>query len=281
MADAPEHVEADLSPDGLARAVACHWRQQAVSWTRLRGGRVVDLGDVVVFVSGAPVRYANGMVGARMAPQDADCLIEEALDQLRAAGVPGSWSVGPGSEPADLGERLLRHGFEFEQSMPWLAAGLEELDLDAPPPDGLEIREVTDAATHDAWVRAMRLGFGMLDTEVALLSEVGERARAEPDPRWLRFAAWYRGRVVASSGLVLEGGVAAIYNVATDPAERRRGIGTAMTLAALRRGRDLGYRVAVLGTSDAGRGVYERIGFREACRHDVYVWAPEAEGARR
>jgi ribosomal protein S18 acetylase RimI-like enzyme len=119
----------------------------------------------------------------------------------------------------------------------------------------------------------------MREPEVGLLSEVGERARAEPSPRWLRFAGWYRGRVAASSGLVLEGGVAGLYNVATLRAYRRRGIGSAMSRAALRRGRELGYRVAVLGTSDVGRGVYERLGFREACRDDVYVWAPEVEGA--
>jgi ribosomal protein S18 acetylase RimI-like enzyme len=274
-----DDIHTDLSPDGLVRAVERHWREQAVSWTRLRGGRVLDQGDLTVFVSGAPVRYANGVVGARLAPEDADRRIEEALAELRAAGVPASWSVGPSSEPADLGERLVRHGFEFEESMPWMAADLLQLELDAAPPDGLVVREVTDAETHDAWLHAMEMGFGMGGVEAGLLDEVAERARAEPDPRWLRFAGRYHGRIAASSGLVLEGGVAAIYNVTTLRAYRRRGIGTAMTRAALRRGRELGYRVAVLGTSDAGRGVYERMGFRDACRDGVYVWTPGSEGA--
>jgi hypothetical protein len=47
---------------------------------------------------------------------------------------------------------------------------------------------------------------------------------------------------------------------------RGRGIGRAVTLAALRAGRGLGYRVAILGSSPLGFPVYTRIGFVEVCR---------------
>jgi len=39
---------------------------------------------------------------------------EELLLALgRAAGVPGSWHVGPSMRPMDIGERLLAHGFSY------------------------------------------------------------------------------------------------------------------------------------------------------------------------
>jgi ribosomal protein S18 acetylase RimI-like enzyme len=80
---------------------------------------------------------------------------------------------------------------------------------------------------------------------------------------WIRLAGSLDGAPVASSGLILRGGLASVINVSTVPSARRRGVGRAMTLAACEAAFERGYRIAVLGTSDMARGIYERLGFRE------------------
>jgi GNAT superfamily N-acetyltransferase len=79
---------------------------------------------------------------------------------------------------------------------------------------------------------------------------------------------------VATATLFFTAGVAGLYFVSTVPAMRGRGIGAAISRVALVAARDLGYRVAVLGSSPMGYGVYERLGFREVCTVEVFEWSP-------
>ena len=55
--------------------------------------------------------------------------------------------------------------------------------------------------------------------------------------------------------------MAGLYAVVTLPWARRRGIGTALTVAPLVEARAAGYRTATLQASVGGQGVYARIGF--------------------
>jgi hypothetical protein len=49
-----------------------------------------------------------------------------------------------------------------------------------------------------------------------------------------------------------------------------------MTQAALREAEASGCRTVVLTASPYGVGVYRRLGFREYCQADTYVWWPDA-----
>jgi ribosomal protein S18 acetylase RimI-like enzyme len=57
--------------------------------------------------------------------------------------------------------------------------------------------------------------------------------------------------------------VGGLYNIATLAGWRRRGFGAAMTAAAIRSAKTAGMRRLELQSSDDGRGVYERAGFRQ------------------
>jgi GNAT superfamily N-acetyltransferase len=213
------------------------------------------------------------VVAGRLLPEDADERIQWAVRQFEQAGVEASWSIGPLTTPPDLPERLLAHGFEAEEDLPWMAA-----DLAVRPPEKavppLVVEEVRTPELHEAWVTAMVEGFESGDEGRETLERLGRNELEHGDGSWVRFVGLVDGLPVASSGLVEAGDVAGIYNVTTLRSMRRRGFGTAMSLAAIRRAWDLGHRMAVLGASDDGRGVYERLGFRDVCVTRIFVWRP-------
>lgn len=52
-----------------------------------------------------------------------------------------------------------------------------------------------------------------------------------------------------------------------------------MTLVPLREARDRGYHVGVIHASPMGRGVYQRIGFKQYCNIGIYQWPGETTQA--
>ena len=87
----------------------------------------------------------------------------------------------------------------------------------------------------------------------------------DPDMRY--FIGRVSGQAVSASIGVISDGVAGIFGVATKPAYRRRGYGTAMTWAAVGSAPTL---PAVLGPSDIGEPVYRKMGFRDF--HQFRAW---------
>jgi GNAT superfamily N-acetyltransferase len=203
-----------------------------------------------------------------------DAAVAAVVERFRACGLPGTWHVGPTTRPTDLGERLLARGFTGGWSDAGMAADLRALREDQPVPAGLRIARVRDARELDAWVRTRALDpEGELESRwvagTYLAIGLGD------DVPWRHYVGWLDGRPVATATLFLGAGVAGVYFVLTVPEARRRGIGAAITLAALREARDLGYRLGVLGASAMGLPLYRRLGFEEYCRLAVYEWHPD------
>jgi GNAT superfamily N-acetyltransferase len=101
------------------------------------------------------------------------------------------------------------------------------------------------------------------------------RLLGEPD-----FAAWvgYEGDVaVASSQLVVHGGVAGLYYVGTVQESRRKGNGEAIVRAAIAEGLARGCDLVCLQASPLGRPVYERLGFDVIGEYVTYYPAETAD----
>jgi GNAT superfamily N-acetyltransferase len=176
--------------------------------------------------------------------------------------------------PLDLGTRLLAHGFADAGPEPGMAIDLEAPQAALTAPTSLQITRVADAQTLAVWSDTLAQGFGEGPREAAWVGAMYQRIGFDDAVPWRHYLGYHDRRPVATASLFCGAGVAGIYFVFTTPAARRQGIGAAITFAALQEARRLGYRIGVLGASDMGYSVYQRLGFREYCTIGIYEWRP-------
>jgi len=69
----------------------------------------------------------NVVLEARFEPAETDGSIDRALAPYREANVNVMWKLGPSTQPADLGDRLLQHGFVARPTLCGMALDLSSL----------------------------------------------------------------------------------------------------------------------------------------------------------
>jgi ribosomal protein S18 acetylase RimI-like enzyme len=273
----PAAIRADLSAAALRAAIRDDLVTSALRRRDTPGEVVVDDGRLLANRCDIASVNVNAVVGAGFGPEGAaDAMIERVLAWF--AGRPFLWWVGEDDTPADLGERLDRRGVIFIDEVPGMAIDLAELADAGESPAGLTIEPVLDAAGMTAFHEVLVQGFPedfADDVDEAAIAAAAGRVAAEtryrePDGLATRWIGRVDGRAVATTRLNTAAGVAGIYAVITATDARRRGYGEAITRHVLGTARDAGYRIATLQASAAGRGVYERIGFRALTRFRLH-----------
>lgn len=249
---------------------------------RAPGGEFGQASDASWFKTAIPAGRFNCVLRARLAAKTADARIEELLAPYRRRGGPHGWVVGPSAAPRDLPRRLARHGLSHLFDLRGMAADLTKASLQRKGPRGLTIERVADEETLAVWVETMSNGFNDPPEEaVAILRMERALGLGQGEPR-VHFLGKVNGEPVATSFMFADGKSAGIYNVATLSPWRGRGIGAAMTAAAMRHARDIDYKVATLLSSAEGAPLYRSMGFQEAgvfgiYGHDTTAQAPKRE----
>jgi ribosomal protein S18 acetylase RimI-like enzyme len=264
-------VRAGAPVGELVEAVERHQVELSIRWTAVQDGIVVDTPGFVRTINPAiKVAFANNVHRMRLEPDQVGDVARESTAAFREHGVPALWWCSPLGRPEDPRRDLEAYGWRYDEAMPWMTARIDRLRWPEPP-SGFRIQRVTGEETHEMFIVAMTAGFGMRRTEQHAMNALAAAVGYDDDANWVRWVAVLDDRPVASSGLMPAGGLAGVYNVATAPDARRRGIGAALTGVAIAEGRERGYEVAALGASELGYGVYRRMGFEEVCRDRVYL----------
>lgn len=172
----------------------------------------------------------------------------------------GGYSVLIESEAGRAMETELRaRSWVLEEDEPALVLPRMPSAFPSPPAE-LEIRRV---ATRDG----LRDFYAVTEMPPMRITSPG----FVRDPDVGLFVGYVDGQPAASSRLYCYGDIAELTGIVTVPAFRRRGVGTAMTWAAIAAGAARGCTAVTLTATEMGYPVYLRMGFVPVCRLRVYA----------
>ena len=112
-----------------------------------------------------------------------------------------------------------------------------------------------------------------MSVEAGLPGEIAERLfppSFASDPDVQLFVARLDGRPVGIAIAIRSAAAAGVYNVVTLPDARRRGVGTALTWAAVAAGIGWGRDTIVLQSTAMGLGLYTALGFRTVAPYATF-----------
>jgi GNAT superfamily N-acetyltransferase len=272
MSDIPPLTHA--TPEQLAEAVERNEHSWFRSMVRVLNGDLEETDKLSRYhcAPGSPI--FKGVWGARLAEAEADAAIEETIQWFKARNAPFFfWWVGHGAQPADLGERLLAHGFGvFEKDATAMVADIDALNWDNPRPVDLRLEPVMNETQLQHWKATFLESFGIPEWAGQAWVDATHTIGFGRAP-WHLLLGTLGGEPVCFGLLYCGAGVAGLNGLGTRPAYRRQGIASAMQLERLRLAREMGYRYAVLTASEMGRSPYLKLGFRDTGRRvSRYMW---------
>lgn len=234
---------------------------EAATWTP---ARVVEVDGWRVGLSSGLTRRANSVLAL-----GTPAAVDEALARVEALyaadGLPAVFRVGEESRPVGLEQVLERRGYRLAVGTDVLVRALPDGDARVSRTGhaaGLHVSDEPDEEWLSSWLA------GKAPSPDADVRSVGRAVLTGAPARYL--SLHQAGRLVGRVRVAFAEGWAGLSCLAVDPGERRRGLGRALTAAALDEAVRAGARRAFLqveaGNAGAAR-LYAGLGFRPAERY--------------
>ena len=223
-------------------------------------GEMREVGSIFSFITGLPLSLFNGCVVTQEATSTE---LAASLAWVQAHDVPFRLWVAE-SLAADLGEVPASFGLEPDASLY----------------PGMVLHPIPDAPALRAGISVVPIFEPSLDEFINVLEEGGVSAELAhglispsfaADEEVRLFVGSLDGRPVGTSIAIRSRDASGVYNVGTLPSARRRGVGSALTWAAVEAGRAWGCDTIVLQSSVMGLSMYSNMGFRTVAPYVAFA----------
>jgi GNAT superfamily N-acetyltransferase len=180
------------------------------------------------------------------------------------------WWVYPRGKSPETSRLLQDAGFRLFAKVPCMAADLKNSVSDDNPANNIKVFPVQNKNDLLIWKDVSFDGFEMpprvREQYGMFVSSFNIDA---PSPQGL-FIAYLDAKPVATSLLFTNKNTAGIYYVSTLPAYRNKGCGLKVTLAAMQKAKESGFKEVILQATPMGARVYANAGFKEYCQAEIF-----------
>ena len=205
----------------------------------------------------------NEVIYSLLDEQTADATIDEAIAMYRDLGLKFRWNGGPGSGPADLGQRLERRGLTPSNGRGMARSTENDGSQSAANTD---VREVS-AATLDDYSRVMAAGWS---ADPAALGPVHKHILAEGRHRL--FVAYCDGAPAAAASYAPFERSAFLMGGVVLPEYRGRGLYRALVQARTAHARARGIPLVTSHAREqTSAPILEKMGFETVCRFPMFL----------
>ncbi len=225
---------------------------------------------------------SNFVYLARLPEPEADERINAVIAFHRERGIGFNWMVGPLDTPADLGERLERHGLLYAGSESVMVRrGLDDLEIPVNPELTIEIVDCHDPVKFSQAVRIITTCFHMPAEDVESWQKMwlDEFTHPIPGREELIYNALLDDKPIANARLILQGGLAYLGGAGTLPEYRGHKVYSTLLRKRLEDARTRGYEIAMIEAGPMSRRVVARYGFKEYGKKRIYGWMPVMDPA--
>lgn len=187
-------------------------------------------------------------------------------------GVSFIWYLSPFAKPSDMGQRLIRHGFEPEEyHVPAMVAPLSSSTEWPSVNPEVQVWQANDRADLEAASSLRRTGFRFAEGVALTYFEdmAGDWLRGNP-------ARLYMARVgddgppLATGALIMGEGLPGVYGMVTLPASQRQGLGKAILVRILSDAAADEHELIVLTATPQAYSLYRKFGFEHIFDFTLY-----------
>lgn len=219
--------------------------------------------------------YTGGLASNRIFPlnisrDNVNERLSEVIERFREWEAPFNMFISPLTQPENMEEYLKDKGMVYSRKWAGMALDLEGYCPEVKKACDIEIIKVNDIETLGIFARTGGRSFEMPESAWDDFRKVIGNLHSK-FPEDVHFYMGLRnGSPIATTYFCKDGDVAGLYLVGTLPEGRRGGIATIMVVHVLKEAIRMGCKLCILHASDMGKGVYEKIGFKEYCTIDIY-----------
>jgi hypothetical protein len=196
-----------------------------------------------------------------------DKIIKDVKRQILDFKAPNSWTVGPLSNPLNLGEILEEHQFKNVYHQSGMGLKLSNLKNSKNALESLEV-QIIDDDSLEGWSNCVSKSFNNIKISIGLIKFLKKQEN------FTFFAGIHENEIVTALMRVdFPQSVTGLHAVSTLPDHRGNGYALKLSRMALIDAFNKSRKIAVLQASSMGEKVYIKLGFRKYC--DIYSYELE------